>query len=823
MNNCPNCNNPYEAGDEVCRTCGYILPITSSIINPGEVLQTRYEIQELVHSGGMGYVYLATDKRLYDRFCIVKQIKEPIKSDAHRKKLEEEALRMAKLDHPNVAMILDHFIDSGYYFLVVERIHGKTLSEVLKERHGHLTENEVIGWAIDICDVVSYLHKEGVVHRDISPDNIMLTGEGSIKFIDFGTLRELRYIVPGGTVGMGKYGYTPPEQWQGKPEFRSDIFALGATIYYLLTGFLPLSREYTTRQTPQKEDFNPSFPPIRTRNPSVSPQFEAVLQKALSLDINERYSSVDEFGEALRNLDRVEVKAKKTPALKEKRGLPDLTKITPGVKAVRPKPVGKPRARVSLRWAWVSLGVFLFLLAGAGGIYLISSHPSTPSSATLSGTNIQPSGTSTPDTTTSSPKPSTPLPDYKLPVISQIEVAGYTGESAIITWETNEEATGQVEYGTSDSYGSISAADSEPTTSHRIELTGLQPNTTYHFRVNSTDGQENKDVSVDQDFTNWVANPGWQEYVNREYGFSIKYPSGWIEGQDLMPTQSYLAAFSTNSEVYSYDSGVIITTTRANEVISDNSIISSLRQQGYSSITVVSPPEETILADGTKAVIYEVSYWTSKGYKVHAFGLDADKDNRRIHLMVFTFGDPKFDYEKMFSQVAHTLRFTSTPVPQPTASAQPSFTANIYTNDQYSFSLQYPNEWVDRPDLIARSTYNLAAFSAPPNFIPGVSVSAFPADEPLTKEWIVKENTLLENQDPRVVSDVQEGTLADGTKCYTYKIKYVSSTMYEVVAYCLDADNGSNRIHIWVYTIDAYVPYDENLFSEIAHTLRFIE
>jgi serine/threonine-protein kinase len=278
MNNCPNCSKPYQTGDEVCRTCGFILPITSPTIAAGEVLQTRYEIQELVHSGGMGYVYLATDKRLYDRFCIVKQVKEPIKSDDHRKKLEEEALRMSKLDHPNVAMILDHFIDGGYYFLVVERIHGKTLSEVLKERRGHLTENEVVTWAISICDVVSYLHQEGVVHRDISPDNIMLTGEGSIKFIDFGTLREFRYIAPGGTVGIGKYGYTPPEQWQGKPEFRSDIFALGATIYYLLTGFLPLSREYLTRQTPQKDDFNPSFPPIRTENPNVSPQLEAVLQ-----------------------------------------------------------------------------------------------------------------------------------------------------------------------------------------------------------------------------------------------------------------------------------------------------------------------------------------------------------------------------------------------------------------------------------------------------------------------------------------------------------------------------------------------------------------
>lgn len=305
---CPNCNKRYLSGDEVCRFCGFILPYSSSIIAPGKILQTRYEIQEMIHSGGMGYIYLATDKKLYDRTCIIKQVKEQIKSDSHQKKLEEEALRMAKLNHANVAMILDHFTEDRYYYLVVERIYGKTLSEIFREKRGHLTENEVIKWAISICDVVSYLHTEGIVHRDISPDNIMLTEDGNIKFIDFGTLRELRDVAPGGTAGMGKYGYTPPEQWQGKPEYRSDIFAIGATIYYLLTGFLPQSKEYITRQVPQKDDFNPSFPPIRTKNQAISPQLEIVLQKALQLDLNGRFYSAKEFGDVLRNIEKVEVR-----------------------------------------------------------------------------------------------------------------------------------------------------------------------------------------------------------------------------------------------------------------------------------------------------------------------------------------------------------------------------------------------------------------------------------------------------------------------------------------------------------------------------------
>jgi serine/threonine protein kinase len=653
MNNCPNCNNPYEAGDEVCRTCGFILPISSPILAAGEVLQTRYEIQELVHSGGMGYVYLATDKRLYDRLCIVKQVKEQIKSDTHRKKLEEEALRMSKLNHPNVAMILDHFTDGGHYFLVVERIYGKTLSEVFKEHRGHLTENEVVGWAIAICDVVSYLHHQGVVHRDISPDNIMLTGEGSIKFIDFGTLREFRHIAPGGTVGIGKYGYTPPEQWQGKPEFRSDIFALGATIYYLLTGFLPLSREYTTRQTPQKEDFNPSFPPIRTKNSNISPQLEAVLQKALMLDVNERYSSIEEFGEALRNLDRVEVKAKKPSALKAETK-PKFVAAKP--EPVRkPKPTYKPKTKLSLRWAFISLGIFLFLLAGAGGIYFISARPSTQSSAVSSGTNIQPSGTSTPDTTTSSPGPSTPLLDYNPPVISQIKVAGYTGDSATITWETDEDSSGQVDYGTGNAYGTVATTASEPTTSHRIELTGLQPNTTYHFKVESTDGIGNKIASEDQTFTTWVADKDWKEYVNEEYGFTIKYPQKWVERPDLITAPNYLAAFGMEG----YLPGVVILVFDADEPESEDWIAKSFELQKSTNLKLVTSIKEESLADGTKAYNYQVKYISSTGYEAHCLILDTDVDGKRIRLDIFNLDSYEPFDEKLFSQIAHTLQFTA--------------------------------------------------------------------------------------------------------------------------------------------------------------------
>ena len=273
-----------------------------NILPAGTILQGKYEIQKLLHTGGMGYIYLARNKILYDRLCVVKQLRDRIQSEEHRQKLEEEALRMSKLHHPRIADITDRFIESGYCYLVEEYIPGKTLSEVFKVHQGRLEEDEVVRWAVSICDVIAYIHHEGVIHRDISPDNIMLTPDGNIKFIDFGTLREWRYIAAGQTDRMGKYGYTPPEQWQGKPEPGSDIFALGATIYYLLTGFLPLSVSCRTGQAPQKEDFYPQFPPIRRHNPRISSGLEAVLEKALQLDVHNRYSSATDMQRSLGSL-----------------------------------------------------------------------------------------------------------------------------------------------------------------------------------------------------------------------------------------------------------------------------------------------------------------------------------------------------------------------------------------------------------------------------------------------------------------------------------------------------------------------------------------
>jgi serine/threonine protein kinase len=285
---CPRCGRRIEPSG-ACPACGILA--NERVLTAGAVLRDRYEIQRVLHTGGMGRTYVARDRTLFGRPCVVKQVAQRIQSDHHRRQLEEEALRMAGLSHPGIAMILDQFVEQGYYYLVVELVIGKTLSEVSKERRGRLGEAEVVRWGVLMCDVVAYIHGQGIVHRDISPDNVMVTEDGAIKFIDFGTLREARYVAAGKTAGMGKYGYTPPEQWEARTVPQSDVFALGATLYHLLTGFLPLSPTYLAGGKPEPEDYAPSFPSIRELEPRISPRLESVLMKALQLDPAGRYAS----------------------------------------------------------------------------------------------------------------------------------------------------------------------------------------------------------------------------------------------------------------------------------------------------------------------------------------------------------------------------------------------------------------------------------------------------------------------------------------------------------------------------------------------------
>ncbi len=159
------------------------------------------------------------------------------------------------------------------------------------------------------------------------------------------------------------------------------------------------------------------------------------------------------------------------------------------------------------------------------------------------------------------------------------------------------------------------------------------------------------------------------------------------------------------------------------------------------------------------------------------------------------------------------------PPAAPPAAGPTSYPAATYTNDKYGFSIQYPKDWVARPELVTTPEH-LAAFGVAA-FVPGVVLYAYDADAPESADWIVASLKKTGNIDPKVKSDIKEETLAGGTKAYTFKAAYISATGYDIISYVLDADKDGKRIRVNIFTIDAFAPYDEKLASEIAHTLTF--
>jgi hypothetical protein len=158
----------------------------------------------------------------------------------------------------------------------------------------------------------------------------------------------------------------------------------------------------------------------------------------------------------------------------------------------------------------------------------------------------------------------------------------------------------------------------------------------------------------------------------------------------------------------------------------------------------------------------------------------------------------------------------ATPPAAPPVAGATSYPAKTYTNSQYGFSIQYPKDWAERPEIAVGSI--VAAFGVS-GFVPGVSISVLDADAPLTTEWIAKANEAEGNKNNKITSGPTETTLADGTKASQYKGTFTTSTGYDIMSFAVSIDKNGKRIRSTVWTIDAFSPYDEALFSEIAHTL----
>jgi eukaryotic-like serine/threonine-protein kinase len=272
-----------------------------------EILRGRYRIVKIIGQGGMGSIYLADDLRLEGRQCALKEVEHDRSLPADllkqaREQFQREATVLARLDHPNLPKVSDFFSVGGRDYLVMDFVPGKDLRTLIndaRQKGSFLPERDVLNWASQLADALTYLHSQDppILHRDIKPSNLKLTPSGLLKLVDFGLVKILASDEVTITVlqGRGTALYTPLEQYggdTGHTDGRSDLYAFGATLYNLLTNQPPVEA---------RELFlNPeALLPPRHFNPDISQRTERAILWAMSLHPDERPQDVETFRQSL--------------------------------------------------------------------------------------------------------------------------------------------------------------------------------------------------------------------------------------------------------------------------------------------------------------------------------------------------------------------------------------------------------------------------------------------------------------------------------------------------------------------------------------------
>jgi serine/threonine-protein kinase len=372
------------------------------MLAPGTVLLDRYRIVSLLGQGGMGAVYRAWDIRLEVPVALKEMTVQPGLA-AHilaqlRQQFHQEAKVLARLNHPHLVRVTDFFEQAGNAYLVMDFVEGENLSDIIEQR-GALPEHKVIGWGNQLLHALDYCHSEGVIHRDVKPQNVIIHPSGQAVLVDFGLMKLWDPNDPRTKTamqGMGTPEYAPPEQYSAQPwntDARSDLFSLGATLYHALTGQAPLTA--TDRMADPDH-----FVPVRRLNSRVSSQTEAVILQAMELQRSQRFETAMEMAAALTG---------QAPAGKRwRRSKRQRTKVMPGATPVAPR-----RRRRGCAW---TIGVLLLLsalLLSGGTLWWMAQQGQGPLVALLTPTPTltpSPTPTSTPtDAPTLTPTPS-PVP-----------------------------------------------------------------------------------------------------------------------------------------------------------------------------------------------------------------------------------------------------------------------------------------------------------------------------------------------------------------------------------------------------------------------------
>ena len=276
----------------------------------GTTLDDRYEIQEIIGSGGMAVVYKATDNRLH-RSVAVKILRDELAADEEfRRRFQTEAQAVAMLSHPNIVSVYDVSHSESVEYIVMELIEGVTLMQYMQKK-GALGWKEALHFSVQISKALEHAHSKGIVHRDIKPQNIMIIRDGSIKVADFGIAALESTQEQRSSQTVGSVHYIAPEQARGEqPDTRSDIYSLGVVMYEMLTGRMPYDGE-TAEQIALKHIAGIAVPPQEI-NPEIPDELARITLKAMNADINARYQSASELLADLEEFRKQQAAANRT-------------------------------------------------------------------------------------------------------------------------------------------------------------------------------------------------------------------------------------------------------------------------------------------------------------------------------------------------------------------------------------------------------------------------------------------------------------------------------------------------------------------------------
>jgi eukaryotic-like serine/threonine-protein kinase len=258
----------------------------------GELIAGRYELQELVGAGGMSNVFRAYD-RLLERTVAIKVLHDQLGADEdYVERFRREARSVAQLAHPNIVTVIDRGEENGRQYIVFEYIEGDSLKQIVAD--GPLPIPDVLDLALQVAQALAFAHDRGLVHRDVKPQNVLLTEEGQAKVTDFGIARSLdvQGVTQTGTV-LGTSDYIAPEQARGqRVDRKTDIYSLGAVLYELLTGEVPYEGDNFVAVA-MKHVHDP-VPSVMARRPDAPLRLAYAVERAMAKDPDDRFDSMDD-------------------------------------------------------------------------------------------------------------------------------------------------------------------------------------------------------------------------------------------------------------------------------------------------------------------------------------------------------------------------------------------------------------------------------------------------------------------------------------------------------------------------------------------------